>query len=169
MILLTLQLCSAVISGRNPLIGQILRFVQGYNVVIAQETRMLDRASTGKWVLDLTASAIFSHLAAWGQRHPLIEVVCEDSKPLREFAGQLDVMINRPDLVHVELFGKRRPLTWNMSKPISFASSKDDVGVQLSDLIAGVAAALPGSEDDLGALGELIFQHLHEDSYPSRL
>ncbi len=150
-------------SGRNPLIGQILRFVQGYNVVIAQETRMLDRASTGKWVLDLTASAIFSHLAAWGQRHPLIEVVCDDSKPLREFAGQLDVMINRPDLVHVELFGKRRPLTWNMSKPISFASSKDDVGVQLSDLIAGVAAALPGSEDDLGALGELIFQHLHED------
>jgi len=150
-------------TGRNPLIGQILRFVQGYNVAIARETRALDRDGSGKWILDLTASAIFSHLAAWGQRHPLIEVVCDDSKPLRDLAGRFDVMINRPDTAHIDLFGKRRPLTWNMSKPISFASSDADLGIQLSDLIAGVTSAVPNGGEETSKLGERIFRHLHED------
>lgn len=147
----------------NPLIGQILRFVRGYNVTIARETRELGRSQAGKWILDLTASAIFSHLAAWGQRHPLIEVVCDDSKPLREMDGTLDVMVNRPDVVHVEMLGKRRALTWNMSRPLAFASSANHSGIQLADLIAGSTAAIPGGAAELAELGARIEPHMHED------
>ena len=149
--------------GENPMIDQILRFVRGYNVIIARETRSLGRLSNDNWVLDLTASAIYSHLAVWGQRHPLIEVVCDESKPLKMMGGLFDVMVNRPHVAFLEIFGKRRPLTWNMSKRVEFASSKEHAGVQLADLIAGVTAALPGGGERVAGLGEKIQPHLHED------
>ncbi|HEX8167048.1 MAG TPA: DUF3800 domain-containing protein [Beijerinckiaceae bacterium] len=150
----------------DPLVGQILRFARGYNVVIAQETRALQRTGdTGKWVLDLTVSAIFSHLAAWGERYPLIEVVCDDSKPLLALADTFNVMINRPDRAHMALFGKRRPITWNMSQPIAFASSSTHAGIQIADLIAGVTAAAPFAESrpELQELAAKVAVHLHDD------
>jgi hypothetical protein len=149
--------------GTNPMIEQILRFVRGYNVIIARETRDLQGLTGGKWILELTGSAIPSHLAAWAERHPLIEVVCDDSKPLRALAGGFDVMINRPDTVRVEIFGKRRTLTWNMSKPIAFASSAGHAGVQVADLLAGVTAAIPGGGPETTEFGEMVQGHLHED------
>jgi hypothetical protein len=149
--------------AENPMIGQILRFVRGYNVIIARETRSLGRISNDNWILDLTASAICSHLAAWGQRHSLIEVVCDESKPLKVMDGFFDVMVNRPEVAYVEVFGKRRALTWNMSKPVEFASSKDHAGIQLADLIAGVTASLPGGDEKLADFGAQIEPHLHED------
>lgn len=72
-------------------------------------------------------------------------------------------MINRPDTVRVEIFGKRRTLTWNMSKPIAFASSAGHAGVQVADLLAGVTAAIPGGGPEMTAFGELVQGHRHED------
>jgi hypothetical protein len=149
--------------GENPMIGQILRFVRGYNVTIAREIRSLGRVNNDNWILDLTASAVYSHLTAWGQRYPLIDVVCDESKPLKAVDGLFDVMVNRPNGAYFELFGKRRPLTWNMSKPIAFASSKDHAAIQLADLIAGVTAALPGGGEELADFGKQIEPHLHEE------
>lgn len=55
------------------LLGPILRFARGYNVIIAQETRGLQlTGDTGKWVLDLTISAVTDHLRAWGERYSLL-------------------------------------------------------------------------------------------------
>lgn len=150
-------------AGPNPMIGQILRFVRGYNVTIARETRDLERIGSDNWILDLTASAIVSHLVAWGQRHPLLEVVCDESRPLKTMDGLFNVMVNRPDVAHIEIFGKRRALTWNMSKPVAFASSREHAGIQLADLIAGVTAALPGADEKLANFGEQIEPHLHEE------
>ncbi|MGH1466571.1 MAG: DUF3800 domain-containing protein [Cognatishimia sp.] len=150
----------------DPLIGQVLRFARGYNIVIARETAHLrDTDDQGKWVLDLSASAVFSHLAEWGERHALLEVTCDDSKPLRAISGFMDVMINRPEQRVFEGFGKRRPLTWNMSGSINFASSDTHNGVQLADLVAGVTRVIPlvGENLELSRLAELVFPHLHED------
>ncbi|MGH1444923.1 MAG: DUF3800 domain-containing protein [Cognatishimia sp.] len=150
----------------DPLIGQVLRFARGYNIVIARETAHLrDTDDQGKWVLDLSASAVFSHLAEWGERHALLEVTCDDSKPLRAISGFMDVMINRPEQRVFEGFGKRRPLTWTMSGSINFASSDTHNGVQLADLVAGVTRVIPlvGENLELSRLAELVFPHLHED------
>jgi hypothetical protein len=146
--------------GANPMIEQILRFVRGYNVSIAREARSL---TSGKWILDLTGSAIASHLAAWGEHHPLIEVVCDDSKPLRALTGSFDVMINRPYTVRVNMFGKRRTLTWNMSKPMAFTSSASHSGVQIADLLAGVTLAIPGGGPEMHEFGEMVQDHRHDD------
>ena len=150
----------------DPLIGQVLRFARGYNIAIARETAHLrDTDDQGKWVLDLSASAVFSHLAERGERHALLEVTCDDSKPLRAISGFMDVMINRPEQRVFEGFGKRRPLTWNMSGSINFASSDTHNGVQLADLVAGVTRVIPlvGENPELSRIAELVFPHLHED------
>ena len=150
----------------DPLIGQVLRFAKGYNVIIARETAHLRNTDDqGKWVLDLSASAVFSHLAEWGERHPLLKVTCDDSKPLRAISGFMDVMINRPEQRVFEGFGKRRPLTWNMTGSLGFASSDTHSGVQLADLIAGVTRVIPqaGCDKKLMPLAEMVIPHLHED------
>lgn len=148
------------------LLDPILRFARGYNVIIAKETRDLKfTGDTGKWVLDLTISAITDHLRIWGERHDILEVVCDDSKPLRALAGIYDVMINRPDAVYIEAFGKRRRLTWNMAKPITFTSSVESPAVQLADIVAGATAAMGDNQGNSAFLkiSEQIFCHLSED------
>jgi hypothetical protein len=79
----------------SQMLDPILRFAWGYNVVIARETRDLKlTGDTGKWVLDLTIAAVTSHLRAWAERHPLLDVICDDSKPLRALANAYDGMVN---------------------------------------------------------------------------
>jgi hypothetical protein len=134
------------------LLGPILRFARGYNVTIASETRNLQlTGDNGKWVLDLMISAVTDHLRNWAERHLLLEVVCDDSKPLRALAGIYDVMVDRPNPVYMEAFGKRVRLTWNMAKPISFVSSSEHPAVQIADLVAGTAVAVAASQASDGA------------------
>lgn len=150
--------------SEDPLIGQILRFARGYRDVIVAETRSLE-GGVGKWVLDLTSTAVFSLLAAWSERHPVIEVVCDDSKPLRAIHDTFDAMIDRNDNPVVHMFGKSRPITWNMSGKLQFASSASHAGVQLADLIAGVAGTIPldDENEEVRGLGRSVGGHLHED------
>jgi Protein of unknown function (DUF3800) len=114
----------------------------------------------------LTLTAISSHLRVWGERHPLLEIVCDDSKPLRALAGIYDTaMINRPEPAYMEAFGKRRRLTWNMAKPIAFASSADSPTIQIADLVAGAAAAIVLSSEDqeFQRIAEPLVRHMDED------
>ncbi|MGO4123568.1 DUF3800 domain-containing protein [Inquilinus sp. YAF38] len=150
----------------DDLLNTIIRFARGYNVTIVHEARdLMGIGDSGKWILDLTSSAVFSHLTAWGERHDILEVVCDDSKPLLSIVGFFDAMINRPDRVSTDLFNKERNITWNMSKPIAFTSSDSHPGIQIADLIAGVAANIPtksGNSNYANLLNKVV-RHLHED------
>ena len=111
-------------------------------------------------------TAISSYLGFWAERHPLIEIVCDDSKPLRALAGIFDTaMINRPEPVYIEAFGKRRRLTWNMAKPIAFASSAGSPAIQVADLVAGTAAAVArnSADPEFQRISELLIRHMDED------
>jgi hypothetical protein len=148
-------------------LDMIRRFARGYNVVIAQETRSLrETGDQGRWVLDLTISAVFSHLVEWGKRHPLIEVICDDSKPLLALSNNFDGMVNRPEAVEGNIMGSFRRMTWNMSKPVSLASSANSPGLQLADLLAGCAAAAPRYSEHqiLQTVSARIYMHVHEES-----
>jgi hypothetical protein len=149
----------------NALIGQIIRFARGYNVIIARETQHLRETNdSGKWVLDLTATALFTQLMRWGERHPLIEVVCDDSKPLLAIGDHYHAMINRPEPTEWVAFRDRKLRTWNMSRPLFFASSKNHAGVQLADLVAGVAVAMPDRDGrpELQSLADRVLPHLQD-------
>ncbi len=144
----------------------IRRFARGYNFAISQETRTLrETGDTGKWVLDLSLTALFSHLTAWGQRHPLLDVVCDDSKPLRALTGAFDAMINRSDSPTLNILGTEKSLSWNMSGPITFEASDRHAGVQLADLLAGCTAVAPGSSgrEELRPLASRIAMNLNDE------
>lgn len=147
-------------------LAMIRRFARGYNVKIAQETLSLRKArEKGLWMLDLTTAAVFSHLVAWGQRYPLIEVTCDESKPLLALSDFYDVMINRLDRPTIKLMGKTRHYAWTMSRPLSFASSSLHAGVQLADLLAGCTAAAPkvSTNQELRLIASRVGVHLHEE------
>ncbi|TRB04275.1 DUF3800 domain-containing protein [Agrobacterium tumefaciens] len=148
------------------LLEPIMTFARCFNVVIARETRDLRGIGEhAKWVLELSISALASHLRHWGERFPLLKVVCDDSKPLRAQTDVLNVMINRPRISYFGGFGRQRPMTWNMSRPISFASSLSIPAIQIADVVAGVSAAVVAHADDpeLACFFPVIQAHLGEE------
>lgn len=95
---------------------------------------MLTCLDAESWVLDLTIAALWSHLAHWGEHHDLLDVLCDDAKPLRAMVYVLDNMVNRTDRVRVRFGTRIRPLTFNLSKPTALGSSAEHAGLQLADI-----------------------------------
>lgn len=147
-------------SGIHESLADIARFIDGYRDIILEES-----THVGDWVLYLSISALWSHLAHWGEHFDILRVFCDDSKPLRDLAPTLDVMVNRPDRVSVKVWGKKRPLTFNMAAPVEFGSSLQNPGVQLADVASSsLMQALTRSDEEWSQpFLQEIEPHVHED------
>ncbi len=109
--------------------SDIIFFIDGYRKIILNESKYV-----GDWVLDLSISALWSHLTHWGDCFDILHVFCDDSKPLRDLASSMEVMVNRPEVVHEKIGKKDRRLTFNLARPVEFGSSFDHPGLQLADV-----------------------------------
>jgi hypothetical protein len=147
-------------SGIHESLADIAHFIDGYREIILQES-----THVGDWVLDLSISALWSHLAHWSDHFPILHVLCDDSKPLRDLAPTLDVMVNRPDQVRVRMWGKDRPLTFNLARPVEFGSSVEHPGLQLADVASSafMQVLTRRSEDWSGLFFDEFEPHVHED------
>jgi hypothetical protein len=125
---------------RNP-IANMLTFAEAYHDKIGDELDTLASSDgVGKWVLDLTSSALFSLLAAWGERLEKLDVYCDRSKPLESDQSLFDTMIGRSERSYMT-FGKRSaPLTFDLAGPIKFVSSESHAGIQVADIVSGAVA-----------------------------
>ncbi|MDD4912322.1 MAG: DUF3800 domain-containing protein [Sideroxydans sp.] len=133
----------------SPIIGQIREFAQCRANDIATELASLSDAGVGKWILDLTSSALFTSLANWGAEFDQLTAICDPSKPLQHEHSLFDAMIGREDKVFSEAFGKKHPITFNLSGPIEFLDSKLTHGIQIADAIAAAAVyVFAGADDD---------------------
>src|ERR1700743_1228414 len=61
-------------------------------------------------------------------------------------------MVGRTDRVYSNAFGKRSPITFNLSAPLQFRDSKDTHGIQLADAIAATAVYVLSHTDDEQAI-----------------
>ncbi|MGH6872179.1 MAG: DUF3800 domain-containing protein [Rhizomicrobium sp.] len=146
-------------------------FIQGYRQLIREEGRSLASIDNdsgemrGKWTLDLTCSAVWSHLATWTDREHLLNVVCDHSKPLASMIGLFNRMINRPDDARFRFGDKDRRLTFNLSAPITTGSSLEHSGLQLADLVSSafLQALVRSKETWSRAFLEEMHPHMHED------
>ena len=138
----------------------IISFIDGYRETILNESK-----HANDWVLDLTFSALWSHLAHWAERFDILHVFCDDSKPLRNFASSLEIMVNRPEAVWVEIGKKSRRLTFNLAQPVEFGSSSDQPGLQLADVASSAfLQAIRNPEKEWAKLLlDEIEPHIHED------
>jgi hypothetical protein len=122
----------------------VLRFAYGYrNIIIADNARLnIETPDSGRWVLDLSTSSLWSHLNHWGRKGKLLSVRCDSSKPLmaHTFAGD----DNHPAIRSQRMMGRLEPLGWKLVEPVAFVDSHDHPAIQLADVVAGSAAKLFG-------------------------
>ena len=87
------------------------------NSGINKEIDSLRGSGAGKWILDLTDTALFTQLAEWGQRFHQLDVFCDESKPLDHNKELFTVMINRKEKLYNTLLDKKQPITFNHCCP----------------------------------------------------
>jgi len=133
----------------SPILIQIREFAQYKAEDIRAELALLTDDGVGKWILDLTNTAIFTLLANWGLEFEQVTAICDDSKPLKHQQSFFDAMINREDRHFSNAFGHEHPITFNLSGPIEFADSKKTHGIQLADAVSAAAVyALSNSSNE---------------------
>lgn len=123
----------------SPILIQIREFAQHRADDIRAELAALGDDGVGKWILDLTNSALFTLLANWGLEFEQVTAICDHSKPLQHEQSLFDAMIDRQDRQFSAAFGKEHPITFNLSGPIQFSDSKTTHGIQLADAVSAAA------------------------------
>ena len=114
-------------------VGLIAAFALGHREVIEKEIISLaGEDPTGRWILDLTTSGLFSLLCYWGRRFGTLEVLCDDAKPLKENLDALNSINPFGGGQH----GDPGLITFCLDPPIELVSSKKHRGIQLADVIA---------------------------------
>jgi Protein of unknown function (DUF3800) len=131
----------------SPVLTQIREFAQFRAPDIRTELASLAGSGTGKWVLDLTRTTLFTLLANWGQEFDVLTAVCDPSKPLQESQELFNTMIGRKDRRFSDAFGEAQPITFNLAEPIQFLDSKATYGIQIADALAAASVFAFGSED----------------------
>ncbi|WP_237173553.1 DUF3800 domain-containing protein [Paracandidimonas lactea] len=140
---------SSVHPENSPFITQIREFAQFRANDVRDELESIGNAGVGKWILDLTNTALFTLLANWGTEHDEITAVCDPSKPLQHDQELFTTMIGRKDRVFSDAFGENHPITFNLSGPIQFADSKKTHGIQIADAVAAAAVyVFSGAKDE---------------------
>lgn len=124
----------------SPILSQIREFAILNRPAIAEELDGYAGEGAGKWVLDLTNTALFSLLAKWGQEHEQLTAICDQSKPLSADQSLFDVMINQTDKKFSLLGEEESPITFNLSESLKLVDSKTTPGVQIADCIAAAFA-----------------------------
>lgn len=135
----------------SPIFKQIREFAILQRPEISRELESLRGGVAGKWVLDLTGSALGILLGHWGLMYDEITAICDESKPLMDKSDFFDGMIGRKgETIFVDSPTGKQPLTFNLSGPIQFASSKVTHGIQIADTLAAAAVfALTNADDPL--------------------
>lgn len=123
----------------SPILIQVREFAQHRAEDIRAELASLSDDGVGKWILDLTNSALFTLLANWGLEFEQVTAICDHSKPLQHDQSLFNDMIDRQDRQFSAAFGKEHPITFNLSSPIQFSDSKTTHGIQLADVVSAAA------------------------------
>lgn len=146
---LTTIFSSSAVSEHSETIRLIREFAQKRHQDIQGELEALADSNTGKWVLDLTNSALFTLLANWGAEYDVLTAVCDHSKPLQHNQELFTAMVGNTKRLFTEVGGEQHPITFNLSGPIEFATSHDSHGIQIADAIAAAAVyVFSGATDE---------------------
>lgn len=127
-------------AAHSDTLRMIREFAQKRHADIQKELDSLAGGETGKWVLDLTDSALFTLLANWGTQYEQLTAICDHSKPLLANQEMYNGMIGNTKKIFSRLVNEQEhPVTFNLSGPIEFADSRTTHGIQLADTIAAAA------------------------------
>jgi hypothetical protein len=147
----------------------VVRFARAANgPALAELESLRDQGGVGKWVLDLSSTSLNGLLSAWGEQMDNMEVMCDDSKPLKDLQEVFNLRVGKFERKYIELEGRRQLLTYSLAGPIRFASSRDFPGLQLADALASALAFSLNHSDDKVALtwGQMLFESVNDAIMP---
>ncbi len=107
--------------------------------------------AVANWTLDLSMTALYWLLASWGEKFEVLEVYCDESKPIRDAKDFFEAFIGREDKVYNLLDNQSSPsIVYNLSGPINLVDSKESHGVQIADVVSSsLAYALKNPNKDI--------------------
>lgn len=146
----------------------VLRFAYGYRDIIIADNARLDRElpDDAKWTLDLSASAIWSHLNHWGASGRPLIVNCDTSEPIQSIISHFTGDERDPAIRRARMNGIEGHFGWKLAEPIHFVDSRDHPAVQIADIIAGTTVALLSADDQIEgseAAADAIQRHMLRD------
>ena len=119
-------------------IGMVLAFALCHQSSIKHEIKVMrDSGSLANWSLELSMTALHWLLASCGEEFEVLEVYCDESKPIQEGLDFFDVFIGREDKLYLRFGDKPNPsFIYNLASPINLVDSKTSPGVQIADVLA---------------------------------
>ena len=137
---------------------------------IKNEVMSFREPGVPNWILDLTTTSLFGLLTAWGEKAVQLEVICDESKPVKGDMLVFDSMVNRRDSVYVQFQKKERPFSFNLKSPLRMADSKSTPGLQIVDVLASATAHVWKSSyrgtltDELRQWHGMLKEHFSDDN-----
>ncbi len=146
----------------------VLRFAAGYKDVISADNARLNSNTVdrGRWILDLSASALWSHLNYWGKFGEPLQVQCDVSKPLQAIVKEFGGDHSDPGIVRARQMGRTEKLGWKLARPVDFVDSRNHPSVQIADIIGGTAVQLfsNGLSENFDAVAAILDDGMMRDS-----
>lgn len=118
----------------------VTRFAHGYKDLIEADQYAGFRAKDP--ALDLGVSGLWSILTKFGEQRRPLAVTCDNSPLTQSVAARLsggpqDIGIRRAK----SILPRSKISDYELARPVAFADSKGNAGLQIADLIAGLATA----------------------------
>ncbi len=133
-------------------VGMVYTFSLCHQKRIEKEILSLKEAgSVASWPLELSMTALHWLLASWGEQFEILDVYCDESKPIRDSRDFLDVFIGRKDKAYLWIGDRYTPsFVYNLSGPITLVDSKKSYGVQIADVLSSsLAYALKNPDEEI--------------------
>lgn len=129
--------------NRDPF-DSLLRFARACRKTILIDNEDIPRAlpEQGVWLGDLATTSLWCHLNHWGRRGYPIALTCDESKPLSAYLPHLNGTATDPGILMARRRGHLDAIGWKFSRPPLLRDSKEAAGLQIADVLAGIAAHL---------------------------
>ncbi|MEG5041251.1 MULTISPECIES: DUF3800 domain-containing protein [unclassified Microcoleus] len=143
----------------SPTLDDIKTFCIHHRNTIDQELNSLRGTDIGKWILELSTSALFSILCDWGKEFNQLKVFCDVSKPLKENNRLFEPMIVKENKIDIDFCqGVEEPIIFNLSQEVKFVESHKFPGIQIADVAA--AACASAFKEDFNQNKESWIEHI---------
>ena len=133
-------------------LGKILTFACCHEQRIKNELRVVrETGPVASWSLELSMTALHWLLISWGEQFEVLDVYCDESKPIEASRQFFDVFVGRKDKAYLR-FGNQssHSIIYNLEGPIKMVNSKESHGVQIADILSSsLAYALENPDEEI--------------------
>ena len=142
----------------------VLIFSNGYKHLIIPDNDNIQNTlpDKGKWLLDLSLSSLWSHMAHWSKNGDKLNVLCDSSKPLFSSRNSIPTTPEELDLLREEHYFPEDVKGWELEQPIQFGDSRNHPSIQLADLVAGTAIQIFSKKIEMNTETKPLFDGMEE-------